>query len=68
LENSFLIGSDEYPKTLNAAYSLLLNWKPEQETAMISGGGDLAFANVGEDNGDDGGADADGTMLVTKGS
>jgi hypothetical protein len=35
---------------------------------MISGGGDLAFASVGEDNGDDvGGADADGTMLVTKG-
>jgi hypothetical protein len=31
LENSYQLGCDEYPRNLQAAYSLLSGWKPEYE-------------------------------------
>jgi hypothetical protein len=69
LENSFLKGSNEYPKTLNAAYSLLINWKPKQETTVINSDDDLAFTNVSgtSENGGDGGDDTDRMVLATRG-
>lgn len=50
LENDFVQGTDNYPETLQHAYTLLLHWKQDLKNVvrLISGIGDgLSFANVG---------------------
>ena len=44
LENDFLKGSNEYPKTMMATYNLLVNWKQEPQNMMGAGGEDVLAA------------------------
>eukprot|EP00978_Attheya_sp_CCMP212_P031120 scaffold116442_cov20-Attheya_sp.AAC.1 len=50
LENDFLQGQDNYPKTVSAAYSLLINWKQEHHAhtmqVLKSNSDGVNFANV----------------------
>jgi hypothetical protein len=51
LENDFIRGVDKYPKTLVAAYNLLVHWKQDPKNLMrILGSTNegVAFAHVGE--------------------
>jgi hypothetical protein len=51
LQNDFLTGNDNYPKTLNDAYSRLTNWKDPMGNARGSNvNTGVTFANVGDNN------------------
>jgi hypothetical protein len=50
LKNSHLQGQNNYPKTVQDAYTLLVNWKqdPRNMVRMSGAGGDgVVFANNG---------------------
>jgi hypothetical protein len=59
LENDFTQGTDNYPPTLQQAYTLLVHWKqdPQNVVSLIAGVNDgVAFTNVGaEEGGQEGG-------------
>eukprot|EP00978_Attheya_sp_CCMP212_P000960 scaffold2009_cov64-Attheya_sp.AAC.1 len=59
LENDFLQGQDNYPKTVSAACSLLINWKQEHHAHRFDG---VNFANVDIEN-----ENERGTALTTNG-
>ena len=59
-ENAYLEGVDKYPKTVNDAYSLLVNWKSERQPMRITGSDGVVFNNVGE-------VDATGETMVNAG-
>ena len=53
LENDFIQGEDKYPKTIEAAYRLLLNWKMNVRNIMRvinkgHPGSGMAFTNTNE--------------------
>jgi Zinc knuckle len=51
LQNDFLTGNDNYPKTLNDAYSWLTNWKdPMNNPHGNNTNTSVTFANVGDSN------------------
>eukprot|EP00978_Attheya_sp_CCMP212_P010678 scaffold25993_cov57-Attheya_sp.AAC.2 len=54
LENDFLQGQDNYPKTVSTAYSLLINWKQEHHAhtmrVLKSNSDGVNFANVDIEN------------------
>eukprot|EP00978_Attheya_sp_CCMP212_P022463 scaffold67031_cov55-Attheya_sp.AAC.1 len=66
LENDFLQGQDNYPKTVSAAYSLLINWKQEHHVhtmrVLKSNSDGVNFANVDIEN-----ENEPGTALTTNG-
>jgi predicted RNA-binding protein associated with RNAse of E/G family len=54
LENNFVQGTDNYPDTVQRAYTLLVHWKqdPKNVVRLIGGVGDgLSFANLGRQTG-----------------
>jgi hypothetical protein len=67
LENDFLQGQDNYPKTISGAYSLLINWKQEHHARtmrILSSSSDgVNFANVDIEN-----ENESGTALTTDGA
>lgn len=48
LENSFIKGSNQYPKNLTAAYNMLANWKVSGQQQEARNGDGLNFAQSGE--------------------
>ena len=68
LENDFLQGRNNYPKTVTSAYNLLINWKQDPRNLMRSVGvsnDGVSFTNVDGDEDDDG--DCTGVSLNTNG-
>jgi Reverse transcriptase (RNA-dependent DNA polymerase)/Zinc knuckle len=65
MENSYLQGQNNYPKTINDAYNLLSNWKqdPRNMVRIGAGGTDgVQFVNNGTEN------ENDGTLLANNGT
>ncbi len=63
LENSYLMGENNYPVTVTGAYGLLTNWKQDPRNLMRGIGLDsVSFTNV-----DDGGADGKDVALANDG-
>ena len=57
LENDFTQGRDNYPTSLQQAYSLLVHWKqdPQNIVRLIGGTNDgVAFTNIGSETSDQG--------------
>ena len=50
LQNNFLTNRDNYPKTLNDAYSRLANWKDPLSSIRNNGPSSVAFTNIGSSN------------------
>ncbi len=55
LGNNFIQGQDRYPKTVTAAYNLLLHWKQNPQNLMRAfgalGNSGIAFTNMEEEEG-----------------
>jgi hypothetical protein len=54
LENSYVQGNDNYPDTLQQAYTLLVHWKqdPKNVVRLVGGVNDgVAFANISSEGG-----------------
>jgi hypothetical protein len=48
LQNTFLQGNNNYLKTLNAAYTLLANWKQDPQLYMRLMNDNILFTNFGK--------------------
>ena len=67
LENDYLKGSDQYPKTMVAAYNLLVNYKIDMTRVGATASSDgMAFTNVDGDS-EDGDEANEGTTLAMQG-
>ena len=67
LENDYLKGSDQYPKTMVAAYNLLVNYKIDMTRVGVTASSDgMAFTNVDGDS-EDGDEANEGTTLAMQG-
>jgi hypothetical protein len=54
LENAFMQGRDNYPKTVQVTYSLLANWKDKNSTRITGPTNDgVSFTNVDGNEGDE---------------
>jgi ribosomal protein S7 len=66
LRNNYLMGQDNYPKTLNSAYNLLVNWQQDPRYMIHYGAGPndgMVFAHQGDKEAQ-ASDDAEGTTLV----
>jgi hypothetical protein len=65
LWNNYLMGQDNYPKNLNQAYNLLVNWQQDPQNMVHYGAGPndgVVFAHCGDK--DEQSDDEEGTTLV----
>jgi hypothetical protein len=65
LHNNYLMGQDNYPRTLNQAYNLLVNWQQDPRNMIQYGAGPndgIVFAHRGEQ--DDQSDGEEGTVLA----
>jgi hypothetical protein len=69
LENNFTQGADNFPPTLQQAYTLLVHWKQDAWNVVCLMGGvnnDVAFTNVGAEGGPQDGGPPTGVDGVTE--
>jgi hypothetical protein len=67
LRNNYLMGQDNYPKTLNGAYNLLVNWQQDPRNMIHYGAGPnngMVFAHQGDEDVQDASDDEEGTTMV----